>query len=64
MGICSNTIFRSSYSYINKTIKAQGDSQSIVTDGKIPIAVINADEQEYVVSVVMRWICKESTSSP
>ena len=34
-------------SLINKTIKAQGDSQTIVTDGKIPIAVINADEQEY-----------------
>ena len=34
-------------SLINKIIKAQGDSQSIVTDGKIPIAVINADEQEY-----------------
>ncbi len=25
---------------------------------------LTADEQEYVVSVVMRWICKESTSSP
>ena len=34
-------------SLLNKTIKAQGDSQTIVTDGKIPIAVINADEQEY-----------------
>ena len=34
-------------SLINKVIKAQGDSQTIVTDGKIPIAIINADEQEY-----------------
>ena len=34
-------------SLLNKTIKAQGDSQTIVTDGKIPIAIINADEQEY-----------------
>ncbi len=34
-------------SLLNKTIKAQGDSQTIVTDGKIPVAVINADEQEY-----------------
>lgn len=34
-------------SLINKIIRAEGDSQSIVTDGKLPIVVINADTQEY-----------------
>lgn len=34
-------------SLINKIVKAQGDSQSIITEGNTPIVVINADEQEY-----------------
>ncbi len=34
-------------SLITKIVKAQGDTQSIVFDGKTPIVVINADEQEY-----------------
>ncbi len=34
-------------SLINKVVKAQGDSQSIITEGNTPIVVINADEQEY-----------------
>ena len=34
-------------SLITKVVKAQGDTQSIVFDGKTPIIVINADEQEY-----------------
>lgn len=34
-------------SLITKIIKAQGDTQSTVFDGKTPIVVINADEQEY-----------------
>ena len=34
-------------SLITKVVKAQGDTQSIVFDGKVPIVVINADEQEY-----------------
>ncbi len=34
-------------SLITKVVKAQGDTQSIVFDGKTPIVVINADEQEY-----------------
>lgn len=34
-------------SLITKTIKAEGDTQSIVFDGKTPIVVINADSQEY-----------------
>ena len=34
-------------SLITKIVKAQGDTQSIVFDGKVPIVVINADEQEY-----------------
>lgn len=34
-------------SLITKIVKAQGDTQSIVFEGKTPIVVINADEQEY-----------------
>ena len=34
-------------SLITKVVKAQGDTQSTVVDGKTPIIVINADEQEY-----------------
>lgn len=34
-------------SLITKTIRAEGDSQSVVFEGKKPIAVINADVQEY-----------------
>lgn len=34
-------------SLITKVVKAEGDTQSIVFDGKTPIVVINADEQEY-----------------
>lgn len=35
------------FSLLNKVIKAEGDTQSIITEGKTPIAVINADEQSY-----------------
>ena len=34
-------------SLITKVVKAQGDTQSIVFDGRTPVVVINADEQEY-----------------
>lgn len=34
-------------SLITKIVKAQGDTQSIVFEGKTPIVIINADEQEY-----------------
>ena len=34
-------------SLITKVVKAQGDTQSVVFDGKTPVVVINADEQEY-----------------
>ena len=34
-------------SLITKIIKAEGDTQSVVFDGKTPVVVINADEQEY-----------------
>lgn len=34
-------------SLITKIIRAEGDSQSVVFEGKKPIAVINADVQEY-----------------
>ena len=34
-------------SLINKVVRAQGESQSIITEGNTPIVVINADEQEY-----------------
>ena len=34
-------------SLINKIVRAEGDSQSIITEGSTPIVFINADEQEY-----------------
>ena len=34
-------------SLINKVVRAQGESQSIITEGNTPIVIINADEQEY-----------------
>ena len=34
-------------SLINKIVTAEGDSQSIITEGNTPIVVINADQQEY-----------------
>lgn len=34
-------------SLIKKTVKAVGDTQTIIFDGKTPVAVVNADEQEY-----------------
>ena len=34
-------------SLITKIVKAQGDTQSVVFEGKTPIVVIHADEQEY-----------------
>ncbi len=34
-------------SLITKIIKAEGDTQSIVFEGKTPVVVINANEQEY-----------------
>lgn len=34
-------------SLITKVVRAEGDSQSIVFEGKKPVAVINADVQEY-----------------
>ena len=43
------------FSLLNKVIKAEGDTQTIITEGKTPIAVINADEQEYDVKTnIMR----------
>lgn len=35
------------FSLLNKVIKAEGDTQTIITEGKTPVAVINADVQEY-----------------
>ncbi len=35
------------FSLLNKIITAEGDTQTIVTEGQTPVAVINADEQEY-----------------
>ena len=35
------------FSLLNKVIKAEGDTQTIITEGKTPVAVINADTQEY-----------------
>lgn len=35
------------FSLLNKVIRAEGNTQTIVTEGKTPIAIINADEQEY-----------------
>jgi len=34
-------------SLINKIVRAEGNSQSIITEGNTPIVVINADTQEY-----------------
>lgn len=34
-------------SLINKVVRAEGDAQSIITEGNTPIVVINADAQEY-----------------
>ncbi|MDR1327190.1 MAG: hypothetical protein LBJ74_02150, partial [Heliobacteriaceae bacterium] len=34
-------------SLITKVVRAEGDTQSIVFDGKVPIVVINSDVQEY-----------------
>ena len=34
-------------SLINKIVRAQGESQSVITEGNTPIVVINADVQEY-----------------
>ena len=34
-------------SLINKVVRAEGESQSIITEGNTPIVVINADTQEY-----------------
>ena len=34
-------------SLINKIVRAEGESQSIITEGNTPIVVINADTQEY-----------------
>ena len=34
-------------SLINKTVRAEGESQSVITEGNTPIVIINADEQEY-----------------
>ena len=34
-------------SLINKTVRAEGETQSVITEGNTPIVTINADEQEY-----------------
>lgn len=34
-------------SLINKVVRAEGDTQSIITEGNTPIVIINANEQEY-----------------
>ena len=34
-------------SLINKVVRAEGDAQSVITEGDTPIVVINADVQEY-----------------
>ena len=34
-------------SLINRVVRAEGDTQSIITEGNTPIVVINAHEQEY-----------------
>lgn len=34
-------------SLINKVVRAQGETQSVITEGNTPIVIINADEQEY-----------------
>lgn len=35
------------FSLLNKVIRAEGNTQTIVTEGKTPIAIINANAQEY-----------------
>lgn len=35
------------FSLLNKIIRAEGNTQTIVTEGKTPVAIINADAQEY-----------------
>ncbi len=35
------------FSLLNKVLRAEGNTQTIVTEGKTPIAIINANEQEY-----------------
>ena len=34
-------------SLINKVVRAEGDTQSVITEGNTPIIIINADVQEY-----------------
>ena len=34
-------------SLINKVVRAEGETQSVITEGNTPIVIINADEQEY-----------------
>lgn len=34
-------------SLINKVVRAEGDTQSVITEGATPIVIINADGQEY-----------------
>lgn len=34
-------------SLINKVVRAEGETQSVITEGNTPIVVINADQQEY-----------------
>ncbi|MBR2430360.1 hypothetical protein IKB17_02710 [bacterium] len=34
-------------SLINKTVRAEGNTQSVISEGNTPIVTINADEQEY-----------------
>ena len=34
-------------SLINKIVRAEGDSQTVITEGDTPIIIINADVQEY-----------------
>ena len=34
-------------SLINKIVRAEGETQSVITEGNTPIVIINADEQEY-----------------
>ena len=35
------------FSLLNKILRAEGNTQTIVTEGKTPIAIINANEQEF-----------------
>lgn len=35
------------FSLLTKVLRAEGNTQTIVTEGKTPIAIINANEQEY-----------------